>query len=339
MKKIIPIITACMTAALLHQCANTDNGPTSSNTSKSVTIAFAIPTSAAFNAVARTAEVVVSAADIDTMRQSMEITDRQLRGVVSNIPFGKNRKFEIMVYDSSYKLCYYGNVKVDLNSTEETYVTIAIRKVAGTVIITGIIQEDTIINWPPVDTFPWNDTTWYPPDTTWNDTVLCDTTPWFKDTVYFARNLSVSDLRFRPMDGWTEEAGYNTFDIAGLYSLVNGGAVPFEKGGLIEGTEQTLAKDNAASARLCVFDFGTTPKATAMYNTLFSNTYSHTRFIPFKEHIASWSPTLDGITAYAHFECFVFEMNLHGYNDVNAAVHDAERLLILYLVMLRGSTY
>jgi hypothetical protein len=138
--------------------------------------------------------------------------------------------------------------------------------------------------------------------------------------------LSSADFRFTAanLSGWKEDAGtYQSFDVPGLYNLINGGAPAYETGGLIEGIEQTVSKGSGNSAVLKTYDFGSGQKATEMYNTLKTDFASKFTFGSFSEADALGSTLLGGVKAIAHFDRFVFELGLTGYDDVNVAKSDA----------------
>jgi Tol biopolymer transport system component len=50
----------------------------------------------------------VSADDMDTLAMDLEISETLVSGLISNVPIGQNRKFEIFCYDNDSQLAYYG---------------------------------------------------------------------------------------------------------------------------------------------------------------------------------------------------------------------------------------
>jgi hypothetical protein len=138
-------------------CSKSTNPVSTDGTAKSVSVAFSIKTNQEFNSVAVYAVVTVSSTDMDSISQPMVITDSAMSATVHNVPVGRDRLFQIFVYDSSYKVRYYGSQKTDIEPLVPTYVLIRLHKpTSGDVVVTGIIEDDTLpdTNWISVSQ-PW----------------------------------------------------------------------------------------------------------------------------------------------------------------------------------------
>jgi Tol biopolymer transport system component len=62
------------------------------------------------------AKCIVSADDMDTIGVFLDVSPIMISGEISDVPFGDDRLFEIMCYNSSGNMNYYGSTLVDINS-------------------------------------------------------------------------------------------------------------------------------------------------------------------------------------------------------------------------------
>jgi hypothetical protein len=120
-----------------------------------------------------------------------------------------------------------------------------------------------------------------------------------------------------------------------LYNGIDGGAGQYLDKGLIKTAIQFLADDASPSndslnCSAYIMDFGTSANATAMFNTMMSNVIDKKAFASFPNSVAGldYSPVI-GISAYAHFNRFFFQLDLQGYNDKTKAIDDAEKFLTI----------
>ncbi len=67
-----------------------------------------------FARIADHGTVKITAADMDTMADTLQITDSTVEGKIQAIPAGNNRLFEVFIYDSLDTLQYYGSNEADL---------------------------------------------------------------------------------------------------------------------------------------------------------------------------------------------------------------------------------
>jgi hypothetical protein len=118
--------------------------------SKTVNVGFCIATSDSFNTISRSARVLVTAPNMDSISQPMVMSDSSISVTLRAVPIGYNRLFEVFVYDSAYQLTYYGSQYADLYPNQRTYVYIKLRRASSSeVVVIGTIEDDTI---PPPDT-------------------------------------------------------------------------------------------------------------------------------------------------------------------------------------------
>jgi hypothetical protein len=88
---------------------------------------------------------MVTAPDMDSISQPMVINDSSISATLRAVPIGYNRLFEVFVYDSAYRLAYYGSQYADLYPNQRTYVYIRLRRASTSeVVVIGTIEDDTI---------------------------------------------------------------------------------------------------------------------------------------------------------------------------------------------------
>ena len=104
-----------------------------------INIAFKIQIPTEIQTYVYSAIAQVTASDMDTIRIPLEVTETYVQGIIENVPAGKNRYFELFVYNQNSILTYYGSKNADVNPGFINQVEILIHPVVdtGTVIITG----------------------------------------------------------------------------------------------------------------------------------------------------------------------------------------------------------
>ena len=124
-------------------CSNTSSltDPSFSDETASVSFAFSIPSE--IQSLVSTAEVIVSASDMDTIFQALTVTPNSVSGIIESIPAGDDRKFEVNVYDASGILTYSGETmtKVLANQTITLDIILYPQTSTGTVIINGTFYQ------------------------------------------------------------------------------------------------------------------------------------------------------------------------------------------------------
>lgn len=140
MKKIAGLITCSMLSLFIAQCSMFETlGPKQDVKAKSVKIAIkAFP---GFDTVMDYATVKVSAPDMKTIESGLNYANSMINGVVSKIPVGSNRHFEVSVFGFDGQVAYYGDAYADIRSLDTTLVQIVLKKPLGTAIINGWIED------------------------------------------------------------------------------------------------------------------------------------------------------------------------------------------------------
>lgn len=108
-----------------------------------VDIAFKIPVPDDVKSLVHSALALVTAADMDTISIELKVTPDHVEGVIPNVPLGKNRFFEIFVFDRDSTLSFYGSKYADVQSGFVTNVEIMLQPVgnSGTVVIIGYFRN------------------------------------------------------------------------------------------------------------------------------------------------------------------------------------------------------
>ena len=99
-----------------------------------------------FSVLAHHAEAKVSAPDMDSITQVLEVDSLSVSGIISDIPAGFNRKFEVTVYTDSNTVCYYGKAYMDIIAGITNNVPLTLYRYSGT--------GDANINGTIVDSIP-----------------------------------------------------------------------------------------------------------------------------------------------------------------------------------------
>jgi len=126
----------------ISQCSQYEDNilSTSENTNS---VKIAITTKDGFDKIAGSAVAFVTADDMDTIITKLSIKPNTITGQINNIPVGKNRHFQVYVYDFDGKPIYGGGNYADVTIEQITYVSITLTKInGGTAIINGTIVED-----------------------------------------------------------------------------------------------------------------------------------------------------------------------------------------------------
>jgi hypothetical protein len=119
------------------------NNPTQSPVEKSGSISFRISIAAdsPFKKIAKKAELNISAPDMITITKLLEIKDSTIEGTVNNIPSGKERKFEVRVFDSTGTERYKGSVSGNIKADSTVSITLPISRIVGSATINGTVNE------------------------------------------------------------------------------------------------------------------------------------------------------------------------------------------------------
>lgn len=124
--------------------------------------------------------------------------------------------------------------------------------------------------------------------------------------------------------GWTENTdGFHAFGVKELYELIDGGAVEYEKSGLLNGIVLELAALPNRSARIYIEDFGTPAQAQSMVANKRGTASDPKPLSDVKGTNGFYDEVIGGCVAYASSDGFYFELVMTGYDGVEEAVRDA----------------
>jgi hypothetical protein len=136
-------VPVCCAALIVAGC--NFSSPISSAANKNQGIAQIKITYAAnspFQLIARTADVSISASDMNTMVKGLTITSSTVEGLVTQIPTGSNRLFVVSVYDSAKVVRYRGSNYATIIADSTAQVTIILYRIGGDALINGSVSED-----------------------------------------------------------------------------------------------------------------------------------------------------------------------------------------------------
>jgi hypothetical protein len=134
---------------ILFQCTNSQWVTDSKTKAEGIAILkIGVIANSPFTRIAKTAVLTISASDMLTMTMPLFITDSSVEGFVKGIPAGKNRLFEVFIYDSLEKLQYKGSATANIAADSTVPVSIAIYRTNGSAIINGTIIEGGTVSDP-----------------------------------------------------------------------------------------------------------------------------------------------------------------------------------------------
>jgi hypothetical protein len=147
--------------------------------------------------------------------------------------------------------------------------------------------------------------------------------------------VTVEDLRLtNAVSGWIDQASmYKAFDVQGYYNLTNGKAVDFDQAGMQKGIVQQLQKTGKVSD-VTVIDMSTDVKAADIYNFFKLKNTSSFVISTYPDSVAFAIYSGGGITVFAHFNKFYFELAFSGYTDPEVAKGDAALFLSTYETLI-----
>jgi hypothetical protein len=127
--------------------------------------------------------------------------------------------------------------------------------------------------------------------------------------------------------GWTEQRdGFHSFGTKELYELIDGGAVEYEKPGLVAGIVTELTASGTRSAKIYIEDFGTQARSQSMVKAK-RKTASEPKPLAGAPKNSFTDEVIGGCLAYASSGNFYFELVLTGYDRTENAVTDAGEFL------------
>lgn len=133
-RRLYPIVLLVALGALVA-CSDT-SVPTEAERNVAGNVSFSIRLSKIAAASLVRAEVVITAADMEEMKQELSISGDTVTGTVRGIRAGNSRTFTLNGYDSSENLIYTGSKQVDMPAGETVLVRVTMRRISssGTVL-------------------------------------------------------------------------------------------------------------------------------------------------------------------------------------------------------------
>jgi hypothetical protein len=131
-------------------------------------------------------------------------------------------------------------------------------------------------------------------------------------------------------DGWTEcDSSYTTYsDELSMARIMDGYYSVYLQNGMVNGFVHTLSKQGTFTAKPYAMECGTQARAKALYQA--KKPTMNTVKLAFPDSVAIGKSNLSGISAFAHFRHFYFEILLSGYTVQDSAVAHANTLLNFY---------
>jgi hypothetical protein len=125
--------------------------------------------------------------------------------------------------------------------------------------------------------------------------------------------------------GWTEQKdGFRSFGTKELYDLIDGGAVEYEKPGLVGGIVFELAAADNRSAKIYIDDFGTRARAQSLLKEKRKAASDPKPLAGARKADGFTDEVIGGCVAYASSESFYFELVLTGYDKPDRSKQDAK---------------
>jgi hypothetical protein len=131
----------CFLMGLSGCLSNQDSGAPVAEATGSLSFRIAIAPNSPFKAIAKKAEVEISAPDMASLTRPLQINDSAIEGKVDNIPVGENRAFQVHVYDATDKECYRGSAVAKIKSDSVAIVKIQVNRVVGSAVINGTVND------------------------------------------------------------------------------------------------------------------------------------------------------------------------------------------------------
>lgn len=143
LKKLFAISVVAVSLLFLSSCSE-NNSPIQSNFSKdnSISLSLALPDCESISK----GVVIISKSGLDTITKVLTIEKDRVYGTIENIPSAQDLHIVINIYDKNMNVVYYGDTYADVISSKVTDVVINLKNAKGTINVTGIFTNDTIIH-------------------------------------------------------------------------------------------------------------------------------------------------------------------------------------------------
>jgi hypothetical protein len=150
--------------------------------------------------------------------------------------------------------------------------------------------------------------------------------------------LAAFRARAAGVAGFTEQADrYRFFGVRQLYDIIDGGAVEYEKPGLVNGIVIGLGADSNRTAEIYIENFGTTAHAKSML-AIKRKSASEPKTLGVESvKNAFYDEVIGGCVVYFCQDKFYFEMTFTGYGKPSQALADAKAFVNRFAVKAKGN--
>lgn len=133
------------------------------------------------------------------------------------------------------------------------------------------------------------------------------------------------------ISNWKPEATMKVFIGDKLYDLIDGGAPQYLDKGCKKTGFQRLTGPNGASVEIKIMDFGKDINATAMFTEMQMNNVGQTvKDNAFPDTTSNVVPNMGGVSGYAHFANYYFELAVTGFSDQALAISTYDMFFRLF---------
>jgi hypothetical protein len=150
--------------------------------------------------------------------------------------------------------------------------------------------------------------------------------------------LAAFRARATGVAGFTEQADrYRFFGVRQLYDIIDGGAVEYEKPGLVNGIVIGFIADSNRTAEIYIENFGTTAHAKSML-AMKKKSASEPKTLGVEgSKNAFYDEVIGGCIVYFYNNKFYFEMTFTGYEKTSRAIADAKAFANRFAVEATGN--
>jgi len=154
-KVLLGLVCGAAALFMAHCSSEQASTPVSAGETKAVRIAIMAPPM--FDTIMASAVCRVSAGDMSPIEQPLTYDSPFISGIISKIPVGFSRLFEVFVYGYDGSVAYSGEAYADIRARDTTLVTIILGKPFGSAAINGWIEDyypgdDEVLDTPAT---PW----------------------------------------------------------------------------------------------------------------------------------------------------------------------------------------
>jgi hypothetical protein len=138
--------------------------------------------------------------------------------------------------------------------------------------------------------------------------------------------------------GFTEQADrYRFFNVRQLYDIIDGGAVEYEKPGLVNGIVIGLNADSNRTAEIYIENFGTAAHAKSMLAMKKKSASEPKTLLVESSKNSFYDEVIGGCIVYFCDNKYYFEMTFTGYEKSTQALADAKAFANRFAVKAKGN--